>query len=911
MSRMNPGVLAFIIIAALSIFGLAACSDNSTTVAPGDGGVTPDGTTGGDGSIAGDTGGLTDAGPTDAGGSGTACSYMTECAKPEDCIAGFCRKASRCHCDPVTDTRCLCGATSAGDTQCVPYQACLEGRMVNVCKTDLDCPKDGFCHDGICEKFDFSLTTPVPDKDGVKGTLKAGYAEVPLDFPVGVSMAGYGARSGPKTPYNKDMGGSTGFYDRPIVKALVLDNGAERVAFLRVTSCWSTDYMNTMIAQKLSDTLGENYIDRIVTSAAHSHSLPARFWTVAYGTGLGSLGSEEFNWEIFDRITTSYALAIENAVKALVPAKIGWSRDDNFDPENKVTASRSDDTFGKGNKDKHFLVMRVDYTGGANDGKTMAVIMRYGSHGTHMHDTLISGDAPHAAEYVSEESFERDLGYHVPVIFMNGDAGNVSPSGYDGFRDDGLQAITACGTWLYPMLKDRYDAVTNFVGDPDIKIVSKRVPLDRDHVGYTNDQFFLNSNGVKKPYWNGAFQCAGSYKAAGWQDGALGCMLLMDDLNYGADMPEFSKLRVTAVRIGGLLLATLPGEPTSPLVDKVMQDIQTATGLTDVFTIGYSQDHQFYLLLEEDWMKGSYESSMDVWGFKVGEYLAAQALEVATQLKDGAAPVDNSNNMKPSWYSYLPHKSVTPSATTTGTPGQFYTQPAAAITKGDVVKVEWHGGHPGVDHTHIYLEAKDQGGTWATLKTAGGVDYDDGHFHMIIEYLGDFKGTHDWRARWQELPPFAAGTYRFRVDGSHYDGSKAVDYTATSGEFAVADITNIELRDAKKSGGKITVKANYPTPNADAFRLNSVHVPMTLGAPLYEDQKVTVDVTCGTATPLKADVTPVLSADTESRTDAGGKAWDVAYTTLTFDDIGDGSCAYTITVTDPWGNTGTLTKTIQ
>jgi hypothetical protein len=37
----------------------------------------------------------------------------------------------------------------------------------------------------------------------------------------------------------------------------------------------------------------------------------------------------------------------------------------------------------------------------------MAVMMRYGSHGTHMHDTLISGDAPHAAEYVSEDGFER------------------------------------------------------------------------------------------------------------------------------------------------------------------------------------------------------------------------------------------------------------------------------------------------------------------------------------------------------------------------------------------------------------------------------------------------------------------------------------------------------------------------
>jgi len=906
MATRKPALLTIAAaVAAVFFLWACACDDQSEVIPPGsDGSVAEDGSAKPDGG----NGGGEDAGFDDV--AATACAYLSDCPKA-DCVDGVCKATQRCHCDPVTDIRCLCGATPEGDTQCAPYKFCYDGRMVTECRTDADCsqdPQKSWCHNGLCEQYTFELDAPEPNENGTKGVLKAGYAEVLLDFPVGVSMAGYGGRKGPKTPYAKEMGGSTGFYDRPVVKALALDNGAERIVFLRHGSGWTTDYMMSMVSKKLADSLGENYLKKIIATSGHSHSYPARFWSIAYGMGMGVFGYDEFMSEIFDRITTSYALAVENAVEALAPAKIGWASDQNFDPDDRVTHGRGESTFGPNNKDRAFLVMRVDHSEGPDAGKPMAVLMRYGTHGTEMSDTLISGDAPIAAEMISEQGFERDLGYHVPVMHINGDGGNTSPAGdWGAFNRNDHLSIQEVGRWAYPMVKSKFDSITEFKTDVDLKVVSKWLPLDRESIGYSDDEFYLERVGVKKPYWNGAFQCANGYKEGGWEDGALGCLLVMDDLNYGACLPEFSFFRISAARIDDLLFVTLPGEPTTNLGKKTVEGVKEATGLSEVFTIGYSQDHHLYILTEPDWFIGSYESSMDIWGFREGEYMSREAVSLASAIKDLGNVPEITSKIHPSWYyDVLEKKTVTPTATTEGAPGEFYLQPPASVAKGAVVSVEWHGGHPGVDTPRVFLEVKDANGQWSTLKTPGGRDYDDTHFQMIIEYLGNYKGKHDWRARWQELVEIKAGTYRIRADGLHADGSTAVFYNATSGDFNVAEGT-IEIRDLAKDAGKLVFKVNYAAPPQGTFRLNSVHVPITLGAPLDVVKQVAVNMTCGTANYSKTDLAPALSSATEKRND-GGRDWDVLYTSLSVPDIGDGSCEYDITVTDPWGNTGNLKK---
>jgi hypothetical protein len=772
---------------------------------------------------------------------------------------------------------------------------------------------------GICIPYVFKMDYPEPNKSGTKGTLKAGYGETVVDFPVGVSMAGYGARSGPKSPYAFNLGSSTGYFDRPLVKAVALDNGLERIIFVRNASSWSTDYINTMMASKLGDTFKENYLNKMISSNAHSHSFPARYWTAAYGTGMGAAGSDDFMWEVFDRLTTSYAKAVELAVNNMVPAKFSYSFDHNFDPTDKVTQARSEETFGV-NKDKDLLVMRVDYSGGASDGKTMAVIMRYGSHGTHMGETKMTGDCPGAAEFGSETGFERDLGYHVPVVFLNGNGGNARPQGNTGpggkgdyLRDDNYLAVQAVGKWVYPMVKARYDAATSFVTAPDMKIVSRFIPLDRKSIGYKDTEFYDMKGEEKVTYWNGAMLCANPYKTEGYTDGALGCVLDVNLLGNGTPFPEIDKLRTSALRIGNLILVALPGEPVNPFGQKIVSQVQTATGVTDIFTIGYSQDHQFYLLNSDDWLKGSYEASMDLWGWKFGDFLADQVIANASTLKDMSTAKDIYSNIKHSWYDTLPKETVTPSV------GQnepaFYEQPAASVTKYDLVTAKFHGGDPGTGGPRIFLETK-KGADWVAVETAPGTPYDDTHFHMIVEYPGYdtkdyFKQKFDWNIKWQELHAFKAGTYRFRVEGYKWDGSKAVSYKIYSGEFEVKDITNIGIYGFSRPGSNLTMKLRYPAPPTAGWRLNSEYSPITLGAPLNETKTVKVEASCGAENFSNTAVPVTLSSDKETLTDPTSHNYNVAYTTITIPDFSVKTCDYSITVTDIWGNKGTYTGKIN
>jgi hypothetical protein len=859
-------------------------------------------------------GGLPDTGGTDGGtgdGGVTACKWLSDCPMAE-CVNGACVKAERCRCDSG-DKRCQCAIAADGSNDCKVQKICYEQRWVNVCTTDLDCPDEGFCMNGICELYKFKMDYPEPNKGGTKGTLKAGYGEVMVDFPVGVSMAGFGARKGPKTPYALNLGGSTGFHDRPTAKAVVLDNGVERIVFIRNATSWSTDYSNTMVASKLAEIFKENYLNKMVSSDGHSHSFPARFWTAAYATGMGAAGSDDFMWEIFDRLTTSYAKAIEQAVNNLAPAKFSYSFSRDFDPTGMINGARSTETFGP-DKDKDFLVMRIDHAGGPNDGKTMAVVMRYASHGTILRDTFMTGDAQAGAEYGAENGFERDLGYHVPVVCLNGNMGNTSPRGgsgpggdSDGLGRDDYQRVQGIGYWIYPMVKTKYDEAVNFSSSPSMKMVSRFIPLDRKSLGYKDDEFYDQHDPDKVTYWNGAMMCVNGYKVGGYTDGALGCVLDVTLIGNGAPFPEINKLRTSAVRIDDLVLLSLPGEPTNPFGKKVVAEVQKATGLTDVFTIGVSQDHQFYLVNSDDWWKGSYEANMDIWGWKFGDFVAQYIIENGSTLKDPATAKDLVTKEKYSWYEGLDSQVVTP-IVAVDSPG-FFVQPPATVTKYDVVTAQWHGGDPGTGGPRIFLEKQD-GGTWATAKTAGGADYDDTHFHMFVEYPGYdnkdyFKGKHNWKMTWQEIHMFNAGTYRFRVEGFLWDGSKKAAYTVTSNPFVVKDIENIAMYGFSRSGGNLVFKARYPVPPADSIRLHSGYSPALLGAPLAEAKTVAISVTCAAQNYVNGAVPVVVSTDKEALKDANNQTWNVAYTTVAFPDFTDKTCEYNITLTDPWGNKGT------
>jgi hypothetical protein len=790
--------------------------------------------TGGDGAIQ-DVG--EDAVVQPDGGEKT-CKYKDDCSQRQDCVDFRCVQAERCRCENIGDEFCGC-AYDNGEV-CKPYYICYKQRWVRICETDLDCSEDAQCNNGLCEPYNFKIEAKAPyENGGTKSTLRVGYGIAYEDVPVGVSMAGYGARKGPKTPYNKELGGTTGFWDRPTIKALVFDNGVERVVYIRNGLGWSQDYLVSGIAKELEKRLGENYINKILMSSSHSHSYPARFWHLLPEMGLGVLGHDKFNKEIWERIVKSHADAVEMAIKNMVPARMGYILDDNFDPDDYITTNRRKDSMPY--KDKRSAVIKIEYDGGEKDGKILAVIIRYGTHGTHMEDTLMSGDAPIAAEMISEEVLGRKNGYHIPVLFMNGNAGNVAPTG--GKNPDGIEVarenihqIQAIGYFVSRYIEEKLPLIKTS-NSVDLEITTKRIPFSRKYIGYTDSEFYKMENGKPVPYYLGAFQCCTEYKEGGYKDGDLGCLLETTFLNYDRPVYQFTKTRLAAVNLGGLYLVSVNGEPSAQYGEYVVSELKKK-GMKDVLTVGYSMDHHLYILLRDEWLLGGYESSMSIWGYKNGEYIAKESIELASQLLTPEKE-DNSNNIKPEWWEE-DEPAVKPLAASNKP--AFFVNPAPAIKRGEIVTVKWHGGHPGVDSPVIYLQRKNQD-TFENVKFAGGIDYVDTHFHMIVEFLGNYRDNADWQARWEEKVSFDTGVYRFKVAGHYVDDSGKVNqYEIYSSEFQYLPIDNVLIEDIKVQDSSISFVVSYPAPQSGSKRLHSLYTGYNEPYPLEFDEKVRVRV---------------------------------------------------------------------
>lgn len=819
------------------------------------------------------------------------CKYVDDCNQRQDCVDFKCVQTDKCRCENIGDE--FCGCAYNNGEECRPFHICYKQRWVRICETDLDCSEDSQCNNGMCEPYNFKIEAKPPYYNGgTKSNLKVGYGMVYEDAPVGVSMAGYGARKGPKTPYNKELGGTTGFWDRPTIKALVFDNGVERIVYVRNGLGWSQDYLISGIAKELEKRLGENYIDKILMSSSHSHSYPARFWHLLPEMGLGVLGHDKFNKEIWERIVKSHADAIEIAIRNMVPARMGYITDDNFDPDDYITHNRRSESMPY--KDRRSAIIKIEYDGGEKDGKILAVIMRYGSHGTHMNDTLMSGDAPIAAEMISEEVLGEINGYHIPILFMNGNAGNTSPAGEknpDGkvvSRKD-IHQIQAIGYFVSKYLLDKLPLIKT-TNDIELEIATKRIPFSRKFVGYDDSEFYKIENGKSVPYYLGAFQCCGEYKEGGYKDGELGCLLETTFLNYNRPVYQFTKTRLAAVNLGGLNLLSVNGEPSAQYGEYIVTEMKKK-GMKDVLTVGYSMDHHLYVLLKDEWLLGGYESSMSIWGYKNGEYIAKQSIDLGSQLLTPEKE-DNSNNIKPEWW----EDDETPvvSLAAKEKPA-FFVNPPSSVQRASVVLIKWHGGHPGVDNPVITLQKKN-GNSFEDVKTAGGVNYTDTHFHMIVEFLGNYKDNADWQARWEEKVNFPTGTYRLKINGGYIDDSgKKATYEITSQEFEYVALDNLLIEDIKNQNNNISFVVSYPKPSDTSNRLHSLYVAYNEPYPLEFDKKVKVSFKKDGGQIEETNVTPTR-----------GEYNNRVASIISIPYKGSGN--YEIVVEDNYGNKGSFNK---
>jgi neutral ceramidase len=215
---------------------------------------------------------------------------------------------------------------------------------------------------------------------------------------------------------------STGVMDRIYHRIVALDDGTTQFFIVSSDICLFSPSEYDKVAGKLQQLYGINPLN-IWWSVTHTHSAPEFGATGIYGIYMGDRIQHSVDTVYTNMLEQKLIDGIVTARKNLEPAKlgVGWG----YSQAN--INRRAIDTTGRASLginpdapvDRRIGLLRIDKA----DGNPLALLANYPIHGTVLGPTnlQISGDAPGVVSaYV-----EKKIG--VPVLFINGAAGNIAP----------------------------------------------------------------------------------------------------------------------------------------------------------------------------------------------------------------------------------------------------------------------------------------------------------------------------------------------------------------------------------------------------------------------------------------------------------------------------------------------------
>ncbi|MBP6848177.1 MAG: neutral/alkaline non-lysosomal ceramidase N-terminal domain-containing protein, partial [Kofleriaceae bacterium] len=505
--------------------------------------------------------------------------------------------------------------------------------------------------------------------------LMAGAAEAPLDVPVGTALGGYTARGAflgmadkvdnREVPLAGGFFPSVGVHTRPMAKALALRAGGETVVWIKVDAIFAYEGFVFDLEQRL----GPEYRGKILLSTSHSHAA----WAQYTAHSPLKVGASERRKLVGDRWLAGCEAAARAAIADLRPAKLGVATDTNFDPADAVTRERrgENDVLPGGNrKDDRLHLIRVD----ATDGAPIAIVPIFGMHGTlgDADNPLASTDASGGIEGMLAEQFDRE----VVVMQVQSAGADVSPSGHGSLdcnvhpgnpRDPcfgNFLASEGNGRAALPILMAAWTTAGASMSDTlALSMVTRSIELgpkpetfairggslayapfdlerQADRVVYDGagalaspiDEYNAPVGAALCESETAMFPAAAMPNVDGLKTygscvrldiagDIIGQLLRLDLSDVTAEGPACQTTRTTlsALRLGDYLIATMPGELSVLLSDKLRAASPVDSAHT--ITVGYSQGHVGYMLTPEDWLLGGYEPSVSFWGPLEAEYI--------------------------------------------------------------------------------------------------------------------------------------------------------------------------------------------------------------------------------------------------------------------------------------------------
>ena len=809
------------------------------------------------------------------------------------------------------------------------------------------------------------------------GPPVAGVAEAPIDFPMGAPLGGYTGRctcfggdgvvdgeDGKRdSAYIESFAPTVGVQTRATAKALWLENGDQDLVIIKTDSIYSFDNLVEVLEEELEAATGIDMDGKVVHTTSHSHNTPAN-----YDQGITwYLGGDKYNPEVFERMTASLVDVALAAWESRQPASLGLGYAKDWDPDDEVYRDRRpendtleffDDIDAGAYKDPYLAVLRVDTA----NGDPMGVFFNFGMHGTALGQSnpMVSVDSTGHVEIVVAEYFDTP----VVVAQLQSGGGDASPAGFDS----GFANLESIGINAADAIVDLWESVPTSSNDIRLETATRSVDQSRDVIRVTRggtidlyytpydedlvpDEEVYNDDGsIASPIdeFNGEFggafcgsdlplipgsslgsttypydSCIDVYVVSRF----ILAFFSLEEEDVVLPLPESLRANLTASRLGpipimeadgtetsdDLLLAFFPGETTAMYTEWFRRRAEEELGFSHTMPIGYSQDHEGYLMIPEDWLMGGYEPNINVWGPLQGEYLMEQLLSMSEDilLTDSLEPVDLFGEFQPTEYAETSLPNSQPDTTpTAGTivdtvPEDLYV-PLNGLTKQpqpdlEIARVQgiaqlvWEGGDPSVDLPVVTLEQQTDAG-WVAVTTAAGRTVNDTLPDIITTHLPDplypyeNSQTHTWWAGWQAVghhwdrTALEVGVYRLHVAGQSYEGGDetwpwtTTEYEVTSDSFAVIPAAvSLDLAD-----NILTAWLEGPD---WGYRLIDPEGTST-GANPVEDGTVVWTLSDG-STSESAPVGTIANGVT-------------SFSVVTPDD------AISITFTDPYGNTGEL-----
>ena len=378
--------------------------------------------------------------------------------------------------------------------------------------------------------------------------------------PIGTPLAGYGARQAKP---------STGVHDPTEARALIIDNGVEKIAFVSV------------------DHLGYDHamVERVRAIASDAtHILPDRIFVMSSHTHAGGGAYLEIFPELagkFDgKIQAFYeqraAEAIIAAAGARRPARLAIGAG----AVPGLSRFRSNWPPGGGPVDPELGVLRVD---DAASGKPLAVLINFAAHPT----VLGARNFEFSADYVgyARQHLERLLGGGVMTLFANGAQGTIAPRPYRGADE-----------WA------RAENMGLILAAEAFKVVHMIEPREAVEIRTARTALAL------KPAMPAGFPPGRTLGDA-----------------YGSEMAAVVFDRRFA-------FVTIPGELSS-ILNASIKDRGKLLGFECTFLLGLTNDAVGYILTEDEYRHGTYESRVSFFGPHFGGLVMNEAFQLLEKLK--------------------------------------------------------------------------------------------------------------------------------------------------------------------------------------------------------------------------------------------------------------------------------------